>query len=92
MGSVSDDDLDEVVRREQQLLDPAVRASGNHVRELLHPDFIEYGASGRVWDRAAITAALDADPAVSGAGTDFSAVALAENVVLAAAGQLPGGR
>jgi ribonuclease HI len=82
MGSVSDDELDDVVRREQQLLDPAVRASGDQVRALLHPDFIEYGASGKVWTRAEITAALESDPGVSGDGTDFCPVALADDVVL----------
>ena len=65
------DDLAEVVRRERQLLDPAVRARADQVETLLHPDFVEYGASGRVWDRAAIIAALVADPQVSGGWIDF---------------------
>ncbi len=76
------EDLAEVVRREQQLLDPTLRALDGRVQELLHPDFVEYGASGRVWDRDAITASLGADPGVSAEGTDFSPVALAGDVVL----------
>lgn len=78
----TDEELAEVVRLERQLLDPALRAAGDRVQDLLHPDVVEYGASGRVWHRGAITAALTADPQVSGEGADFLPVALAENVVL----------
>ncbi|NBM18071.1 DUF4440 domain-containing protein [Streptomyces sp. GC420] len=45
---------------EMRLLDPEVRASGDLVDAYLHPDFTEIGQSGRVWDRAAILAALPA--------------------------------
>lgn len=43
---------------EQRLLDPAVRADPARVRAMLTPDFLEFGASGRVFDRDAIVAAL----------------------------------
>ena len=79
---VTSEGLTEVVRRELQLLDPSLRASGNSVAELLHPDFVEYGASGRIWNAAAITSALQADPRVSGEAVDFVPVALSANVVL----------
>uniref|UniRef100_UPI0023F357BC nuclear transport factor 2 family protein n=1 Tax=Ferrimicrobium acidiphilum TaxID=121039 RepID=UPI0023F357BC len=82
MSMVENEDLVEVVRREQQLLDPTIRESGQRVRELLHPDFVEYGASGRTWDRATVSAALSANPRVSGKGTDFLPIALADNVIL----------
>lgn len=77
-----DEDLAEVVRRERELLDPARRAAPDRVRALLHPDFVEHGASGRVLDRAAVIAALSADPQVAGEGTDFTPVPLAPDVVL----------
>ncbi|MFJ8979516.1 DUF4440 domain-containing protein [Streptomyces sp. NPDC102282] len=35
---------------EMRLLDPAVRASPDRVRELLDPEWTEIGASGRRWD------------------------------------------
>jgi hypothetical protein len=73
---MTDPDLAEVVRRELLLLDPARRSSAPDVAALLHPDFREHGASGRVWDRAAIAAALGADPIVSGEATDLEPVAL----------------
>jgi hypothetical protein len=49
-------DLQEVVRRELALLEPDVRADAERVLALLHPEFLEHGASGRVWDRESITA------------------------------------
>jgi hypothetical protein len=52
-----DDDVDEVVSRELLLLEPHVRNDPHHVLRLLHDDFYEYGASGRVWTRASVTTA-----------------------------------
>ncbi|MFE3824562.1 DUF4440 domain-containing protein [Streptomyces sp. NPDC059092] len=43
---------------ELRLLDPAVRASPALLAELLHPEFREFGASGREWDRDTVVAAL----------------------------------
>lgn len=51
-----DGDEQEVIERELALLDPAVRRDPQRVRALLHPDFTEYGASGRIWDRDSIAA------------------------------------
>ncbi len=59
-----DDDLRRVVERELALLDPGVRRDPAQVRALLHPDFVEYGSSGRVWDRTSVVEATadSADP------------------------------
>ncbi len=43
--------LEAVVELERELLDPAVRADPLRPAELLHPDFAEIGASGRLWSR-----------------------------------------
>ena len=77
-----DPDLGTVVQLERQLLDPEVRATADRVSALLHPDFVEHGASGRVWDRDAVVATLPADPVVVGKAGDFVPVRLAEHVVL----------
>lgn len=45
---------------ELRLLDPAVRASPEAVTELLDPDFAEFGASGRRYDRASVLAVTSA--------------------------------
>src|SRR5450631_426763 len=57
------EDRAEVMRRELLLLDPVVRADLGRVRRLLHPDFVEFGASGRIWDGKAIAEALAAESA-----------------------------
>ncbi|MGP4008302.1 nuclear transport factor 2 family protein [Streptomyces sp. 4N124] len=46
------------IEGELRLLDPEVRRSPELLGALLHPDFHEFGASGRPWDRASIIAAL----------------------------------
>jgi ribonuclease HI len=56
----------QVAALELRLLDPATRRSPQDVAALLHPDFLEVGASGRSWDRESMIAALRADP---GSGT-----------------------
>jgi ribonuclease HI len=58
---VSGDAVAEVGALERRLLDPSVRADVVAVDALLHPDFVEFGASGRVWDRPATLAALAAE-------------------------------
>jgi hypothetical protein len=77
-----DDDLAEVVRRERLLLDPAVRADPAAAGALLHPELTEIGRSGRVWDRASITAMMADDPSVTGVAEGFAPVRLAGDVVL----------
>ncbi|WP_328354349.1 nuclear transport factor 2 family protein [Streptomyces sp. NBC_00445] len=46
------------IEGELRLLAPDVRRSPELLGALLHPDFHEFGASGRHWDRASIIAAL----------------------------------
>jgi hypothetical protein len=54
-----DEAVSAAVACELALLDPRVRSSRQRVDALLHPDFHEFGASGRVWDRDSIMAMLD---------------------------------
>lgn len=46
------------IEGELRLLDPVVRASGEVLATLLHPDFREIGTSGRLWERDTIIAML----------------------------------
>ncbi|MFE9022837.1 DUF4440 domain-containing protein [Streptomyces sp. NPDC007808] len=52
------------IEGELRLLDPRVRGSAELLGALLHPDFHEFGSSGRRWDRASTLARLpvDTDP------------------------------
>lgn len=59
--------VEEVVAAELALLDDAVRADRHAAAALLHPDWVEVGASGRVWGRDEMLDALAAaGPAASG--------------------------
>lgn len=71
-----------VVELERLLLRADIRADGRRLEALLHPDFREFGSSGRVWDRATIVEALVADPEAPGAAEAFEPARLAEDVVL----------
>jgi hypothetical protein len=78
-----DDEVQRAVEAELRLLLPEVRGSAE-VDVLLDPEFVEVGASGRLWDRAAIVAALasgeitDADPIDA---TEVAGVRLADDLV-----------
>jgi len=78
---VADGDEQEVVERELALLDPAVRRDPERVRALLHPDFVEFGASGRVWDRNSI-AAVTSGTVERIAATEFTTARLGPDAVL----------
>ncbi|MFF1422227.1 DUF4440 domain-containing protein [Streptomyces sp. NPDC058280] len=51
------------IEAELRLLDPAVRSSTALLAELFHPEFREFGSSGRKWDRDSIISALTAEDA-----------------------------
>ncbi|MCL2516317.1 MAG: ribonuclease HI family protein [Microbacteriaceae bacterium] len=55
-------DEDAVVRLEKSLLTVEVRRDASRLAELLHPDFEEIGASGRLWDRETTIQALASEP------------------------------
>ncbi len=80
--TADEDELDQVIGREMRLLDPRIRASAEAVNALLHEDFREFGASGRVWDRDSIVPAVSADPGPPVTVGEMTAVRLAPDVVL----------
>jgi Domain of unknown function (DUF4440) len=47
----ADEDVQRAIDGEMWLLQPHVRASSAGYEALLHPDFFEFGASGRCWTR-----------------------------------------
>jgi hypothetical protein len=78
-------DLDHVVELERELQTPACRADEARLRELLAPDFLEIGASGRRWDLGGILAMLRDESAEESPGvieiSGLEARALAPGVV-----------
>jgi Domain of unknown function (DUF4440) len=51
-GLQRDEDVQLVVGLALRLLEPLVRAPAVELDELLHQDFVEFGSSGRSWDRS----------------------------------------
>ncbi|WP_405687327.1 DUF4440 domain-containing protein [Streptomyces sp. NBC_00057] len=54
MADESERAVQAAIEAEMRLLDPDVRASSALVSELLDPEFLEIGASGRRWDATSI--------------------------------------
>jgi hypothetical protein len=81
-GTSPDPDLAEVVAFELRLLDPAVRRAPDTAGALLDPDFREFGAFGRVWDRASILDAMAAEDAPPPQADDVAASRVAADAIL----------
>jgi ribonuclease HI len=74
---------EDVAERELSLLNPAVRGDRAQLEALLHPDFVEVGASGRRWTRSQIIDALVDAPSVDDLQvSDLQSRALDTDVVL----------
>ena len=73
-------------RLEEELLKPEVRHSPDRVGNLLSDDFIEFGSSGRVFNKQQVIEALEregpADSTIRLSLVDFIARGLASNVIL----------
>lgn len=69
-------------RLEERLLRAEVRASPEALAELLAETFVEFGSSGRVFDRPQIVELLQSEPPVPVSITDFTLTPLAEDVAL----------
>jgi ribonuclease HI len=77
-----DSDLVEVVAAEQLLLTTTTTGDIEQVDRLLHPDFLEFGASGRTWGRQDVIRVLSAKPGAAGHAGDFSPLRLGSDSVL----------
>ena len=77
--------LDHVLELERELQTPACRSDPDRLSQLLAPDFVEVGASGRRWEREDMLAMLREESADPAAGAievvALSARALAAGVV-----------
>lgn len=68
---------------EEQLLRPDVRWSAEKLSALLADEFVEFGSSGRVFDKQQIIAALQAESPTRRSLADFKTSVLAPGMVLA---------
>jgi len=82
MAVMADPDFATAIDLERRLLAPAVRRDRAALTTLLHEDFCEFGASGRVYDREQIIAALLAADDSSAEASHFEATRLGPDAVL----------
>ncbi len=76
-------DLDShLITLERSLHHPAIRADPAQAAPLLSADFREFGASGRIWSRAAILEALATEPSSSIIARDFTCQPLSPTLAL----------
>jgi hypothetical protein len=67
---------------ESALIDPTVRRSQDRLEALLHPDFIELGSSGSVYDREMIVEMMSQEVSGEVIIRDFETRNISENTVL----------
>lgn len=85
VNNIMDDETalaEQLYQLETSLLQPEVRASAQAVADLLADEFVEFGSSGRVSDKAQIIAALKDETGLKRTMTDFKIKRLAADVVL----------
>jgi hypothetical protein len=73
---------DELLALELRLLEPGVRASRDEIASMLADHFVEFGSSGRIYDKQGVILALEQDPSMSAHITDFKTIDLAPDTVL----------
>ncbi|MCB2250868.1 DUF4440 domain-containing protein [Pseudomonas chlororaphis] len=67
---------------ETELHGPSARGNRQRLMQLLDETFCEFGASGRVWSRAQVIAALPDEPPAQRSVSDFRLRLLADGVAL----------
>jgi hypothetical protein len=85
-------DVAEVLALERELQTPGCRRDRARVRALLADDFIEVGASGRVWDRASTLDLLGDESGAVIEVHDLTGRIIADGLVMARWDSARGGR
>jgi hypothetical protein len=79
----SDPNLERQLRElEESHLRADIRSSPESMRALLADEFVEFGSSGRIYDRAAVIASLSGQPHFNSRIDDFVVRALSSEVAL----------
>jgi hypothetical protein len=73
---------DELEALEMELLDPAVRSDPVQVGELLRDDFIEFGSSGRVYEKRVLIEMMSHETQARVVIRDFSVRGLSDDTAL----------
>lgn len=72
---------DEIRELEEACLDVEVRADTNRLASLIADDFVEFGSSGRVWDKASVLEVVTAESGLAFSLYDFAADELGPDLV-----------
>lgn len=72
----------ELAANEMEMLDPAVRSDPVRVRELLHEDFIEFGSTGRVYNKKILVEMLRTERPSTVSIRDFTVRPLSSDTAL----------
>lgn len=72
---------DEIRGLEESLLDPELRADPVRIEALIADAFVEFGSSGRVWDKADVVRELPAESGLSFSLCEFTATPLGSKLV-----------
>jgi hypothetical protein len=73
--------IQEIRALEEASLDPEVRADRERLAALLADDFVEFGSSGRVWDKASVLQLVTSERGLSFSLSDFAAKQLGPELV-----------
>ena len=72
-----------ILALERKLLDPDVRASSQELDRLIADDFVEFGNSGRIWNKRDVLSALPTESDVHFTISNFAIRELGPGLVLA---------
>lgn len=71
-----------LINLEKDLLDPTKRVDKKFLEDIIDPDFIEYGQSGKIWNKDDLLNNLSNQNSVEIFTNDFNCLELASDVVL----------
>jgi hypothetical protein len=74
-------DFDLIINLEKKLLNQSFRKNKNELNKLLSDDFIEFGTSGRTYDKTILIQRLAVEDSIPVEAFDFNAVSLSPSVV-----------
>src|SRR5215472_12391753 len=81
-SSMNEADRAELYRLEQLLALAGARPTHDELERYIAEDFVEYGASGRIWTKGAVIEAMQTWPSMERELVDFSVRALSDSVAL----------
>lgn len=73
--------FEEIIELEKMLLNPSIRRTPSELDKLLSDDFIEFGSSGKIYDKKIVIERLLVENPIDIDATDFVATQLSMDVI-----------